>query len=308
MPETPAVLFLIFNRPQTTVRVFERIRQAKPSRLYISSDGPRAHKEGEFERVQQTRAIVEQIDWPCEVKTLFRDENVGCGRAIAGGITWFFEHEEEGIILEDDCVPDPSFFPFAAELLERYRHDDSVGIIAGSNFQFGKNKTPESYYWSRYMHCWGWATWRRMWKHFDYEVKDWPAFRDAGGLNKMFGDDERAKAYWTRRFDVMLDPELQKAEHIDAWDYQFFFACLKQGVMNAMPNVNLVQNIGFISGDATHTHRKSELAEMPVTPIQFPLVHPATKIRNAAADDFTERQQFGKRSFWKKVHDRLVYR
>lgn len=180
-------------------------------------------------------------------------------------------------------------------------------MIAGSNYQFGRNKTPESYYWSRYMHCWGWATWRRSWADFDYEIKAWPAYRDAGKLLERFEDDERAVRYWSKRFDIMLDPALQKLHGVNAWDYQFFFSTLHRNCLNVIPNVNLVSNIGFIP-ESTHTARRNELAEMPVLPMQFPLRHPVGKVRNARADDFTERQQFGKRSFFKKVYDRLAYR
>lgn len=307
MAQTPAVLLITFNRPDTTIRVLERIRDARPRKLYVASDGPRQGRVGEAEKVARTRELVSTVDWPCEVKTLFREHNVGCGRGVSGAIDWFLKAEQEGIILEDDCVADPTFFPFVAELLERYRDDEKVGMIAGSNYQFGRNATPESYYWSRYMHCWGWATWRRSWADFDFEMKDWPAFRDARKLDEVFEGDERAVRYWSKRFDIMLDPVQQKEHRVDAWDYQFFFSTLKRGCLNVIPNVNLISNIGFIP-ESTHTGRRNELAEMPIHPMKFPLVHPVGKVRNARADDFTERQQFGKRSLFKKVYDRVVYR
>ena len=155
--ETP-VLFLVFNRPDTTAQVFEAIRQAKPPRLYVASDGAREDKEGELEKVKQVREIVSQVDWNCEVKTLFRDKNLGCKIAVSSAIDWFFEQEEMGIILEDDCLPHPTFFRFCQELLERYRDDERIGMISGNNFQFGRKCTDYSYYFSMYSHIWGWAS------------------------------------------------------------------------------------------------------------------------------------------------------
>ena len=160
------VLFLVFNRPETTRRVFEAIRTAKPSRLYIAADGPRLEREGERANCEEVRKIALEVDWECDVKTLFRDENLGCKRAVSEGISWFFEHEDEGIILEDDCLPDRSFFSFCKDLLERYRHDTRIMVISGVNFQQGRKRTEYSYYFSIYPHCWGWATWRSAWNCF----------------------------------------------------------------------------------------------------------------------------------------------
>lgn len=157
-PLKTAVLFLVFNRPETTKTVFEAIRKAKPKRLYIAADGPRKHREGENEKVSSVRQIVTYVDWPCDVKTLFRDENLGCKSAVSGAITWFFNHEEEGIILEDDCLPHPDFFPFCESLLKRYANDERIWVITGNNFQNGIQRGEASYYFSRYNHVWGWAS------------------------------------------------------------------------------------------------------------------------------------------------------
>lgn len=167
---TPPVLFLVFNRAHTTVRVFEAIRQARPARLYVAADGPRPVREGEAERCAEVRRIATNVDWDCEVHTLFRDENLGCRHAVSSAITWFFVYEEEGIILEDDCIPNQSFFLYCAELLERYRDDERIMCITGDNFQKTMEGYPFGYYFYIYNHCWGWASWRRAWSHYDADL------------------------------------------------------------------------------------------------------------------------------------------
>src|SRR5262249_20722231 len=157
------VLFLIFNRPNTTARVMEAIRTAGPGRLYVAADGPRDGNADEAKRCAEVRRIATQVDWPCEVQTLFRERNLGCRQAVSSAITWFFEQEQEGIILEDDCLPSPSFFPYCAELLARFRNDERIMCITGCNFQQDMKGYPYSYYFSKYHHVWGWATWRRAW-------------------------------------------------------------------------------------------------------------------------------------------------
>ena len=165
------VLFLIFNRPETTIQVFSAIKKAQPNRLYIAADGPRPEYPDEVNHCKIARTIATNVDWDCEVKTLFRDQNLGCRLAVSQAIDWFFEQEPEGIILEDDCLPNQSFFWFCKELLEKYRNETRIMHIGGTNFQFGKNRTNYSYYFSRYAHIWGWASWRREWKYYDEKLK-----------------------------------------------------------------------------------------------------------------------------------------
>ena len=169
-----AVLFLLFNRPDTTTHVFEKIRQIKPQRLYVASDGPRESYDGEIEKVIKAREIASKVDWPCELKTLFRDKNLGCKKGVSSAITWFFEHEEQGIILEDDCIPNLDFFNFCENLLIRYSRDKRIFTITGSNFQNGKWRGDASYYFSKKFHCWGWATWKRAWKLYQGDILFWP--------------------------------------------------------------------------------------------------------------------------------------
>ena len=244
-----AVLFLIFNRPDTTAEAFERIRAARPSRLYVAGDGARRDREGELERVAKARVIATDIDWPCEVKTLFRDENLGCKRAVSGALDWFFAQEEEGIILEDDCVPDPSFFQFCEEMLERYREEESVATISGNNFVSRGPRDANRYFFSRYFHCWGWATWRRGWELYRANLKGWPEWHASEEFRKWLPRREE-QAYWSRIFDRV------HAGEIDSWAYPFLGSLWMAGKVSIQPGVNLVENIGF-GEDATHTSGSS---------------------------------------------------
>jgi predicted O-methyltransferase YrrM len=281
------VALLIFNRPQLTAQVLDILRQVRPVKLLVVADGPRSHHPGEAALCQQTRDIIEQVDWPCQILRHYADENLGCRRRVASGLDWVFSQVERAIILEDDCLPDPSFFQFCEELLDRYSDDDRVMAISGDNFQGDRPVTDDSYYFSRYPHIWGWATWRRAWQHYDLAMTGWPSLRDSGWLNTLF-DDPVAAAYWTRIFQLAYDG-------FDTWDYALVFACwVKQGLV-ALPNKNLVTNIGF-GQDATHTRNHSPLANLPVEPITFPLGHPQKIVRNVEADNYTEKTLFSQAS------------
>ena len=285
VPLNTAILFLVFNRPDTTQQVFDAIRQAKPPRLYVAADGPRATREGEAERCAVVRQIATLVDWHCEVFTLFREQNLGCGRAVSSAISWFFENEEQGIILEDDCLPSQSFFYYCQELLTRYSDDERVMCVSGGNFQRGQRVTSDSYYFSRYPHIWGWASWRRAWKHYDFELERWPSFRAARGLRSLSDGNTLFESYWKNIFN--------SAREIDTWDYQWTFSCWAQNGLTVLPVVNQVTNIGFGS-DSTHTmNASSPLANMAALELQFPLAHPSLLIRNVEADARTDRDLFG---------------
>ncbi|MBP2627609.1 MAG: hypothetical protein H6Q68_2320 [Firmicutes bacterium] len=294
------VVFIIFNRPDTTQQVFEEIRKARPKKLFIIADGHRPDKPGEAESCIAVRAIVEGVDWDCEVLKNYSDVNLGCGKRVATGLDWVFNTVEEAIILEDDCIPHPTFFPFCQELLEKYRHDGRVLTISGNNFQFGHQRTDCSYYFSRYDHIWGWATWRRMWKYYDFRMKLWPEVRDSRWLFDIFGsiqvESQQGKQcfkpygvstieYWHEIFEDTY------AGKIDTWDYQLLFACLVQNGLHILPNTNLVSNIGF-GQHATHTPGLCKFANMSVTGLEFPLKHPAFVIRDAWADEYTQVNNF----------------
>jgi len=294
---TTPVAFIIFNRADTTERVFAEIAKARPSKLLVVGDGPRASRQGEAEKVAVTRAIIQRVDWDCEVLTNFSDVNLGCKKRVSSGIDWVFEQVEEAIIIEDDCLPDPTFFRFCQEMLERYRNDQRIGMISGDNFQFGRRYGTDSYYFSKYVHIWGWATWRDRWVGcYDVTVSKWPHIRDEGRLIDMVGD-AREVVYWGKIFERVFRGQ------IDTWDYQWVFANWIEGRSNIIPAGNIISNIGF-DQNATHTTGDSELANMPIAPMNFPLKHPVGIFKNVRADHFSEQKCFHV-PFWKRVRNKI---
>lgn len=254
-PVSTPILFLVFNRPEQTARVFESIRAVKPSRLFVAGDGARPDREGEAELVRQTRQVATAVDWPCEVVTLFRDSNLGCGRAVSGAISWFFERVTEGIILEDDCLPHPDFYPFCETLLARYRDEPKVATVAGTHFLPPELPHGQSHYVSKYFQMWGWATWRRTWKHYDLGLTQ---LTDEGWfavLERVHRNPVEA-GYW-REIYKSLKPGI-----IDTWDFQMFFSSWHTGGNHVMPGRNLISNIGY-GPEATHTNFESPMANLP---------------------------------------------
>lgn len=244
--KTP-VLFLIFNRPDTAQRVFNEIKRHKPMRLFVAADGPRKGVQGEEQKCLEAREIIKQVDWDCELKILFREENLGCGRAISGAIDWFFSQVEEGIILEDDCVPNTSFFEFMSKALEMYRDDKRVFMISGSNSMHPKTKLTcsDHYFFSRYCNVWGWGAWRRTLENYDYSMKSWPKIRSLAALNKLFHS-----IHISNWFIFILDKAY--FGKIDTWDIQLQYACIIQKGLVLTSIKNLVSNIGNIG---THTEK-----------------------------------------------------
>lgn len=288
--KTP-VAFLIFNRPDTTRQVFEAIRTAAPETLFLIADGPRSAHDPDVARCAEVRDIVSRIDWTPDVRRIYSDTNMGCGRRVSSGLDQVFEEVERAIVLEDDCLPDPTFFPFCEELLERYEDDERIMAISGDNFQMGRRRTQHSYYFSMYNHCWGWASWRRAWSHFDFEMAHWPEFRDGRWLEDLLRDTRQAR-YWRRVFEEAF------AGAVDTWDFQWTFACWTQGGLTALPNRNLVSNIGFGEA-ATHTATDTGVAALPTGPIALPLDHPPFVVRDVRADEFTDSFHFAlSRRLW----------
>jgi hypothetical protein len=239
------ILFLVFNRLDTTKQVFEMIRKTAPQKLYIGSDGPRNNRGNEKEKVEAVREyILKSIDWNCEVKTLLRENNLGCGKAVSGAITWFFENEEMGIVLEDDCLPSISFFYYCKELLKYYKDDARIYHIAGNN-PLTDIKTPYSYYFTRIQHCWGWASWRRAWNHYNFDIIDLNNFIEKKKINNIFTRNID-KYYW-----IDLFKKVEK-HNIDTWDYQWTYSIFNNNGICINPAKNLITNIGHGS-DATHT-------------------------------------------------------
>lgn len=278
------VAMLVFNRPDVTARVLEAVRAARPARLLVVADGPRAARAGEAERCAAVRALFDRVDWPCEVEREYSAVNLGCRRRVSSGLDWVFSRSEEAIVLEDDCLPDPSFFPYCEELLARYRDEPRVMAITGDNFQGGRRRGAASYYFSRFMHVWGWASWRRAWRHYDVTLRTWPARRDAAWLADVL-DDPRAARAWAATYDRTFSGE------IDTWDFQWMYAIWSAGGLVATPNVNLVTNIGA-GADATHTAGGSPFIGLPARPVGFPLVHPPAVARDEDADRLIQRVMF----------------
>lgn len=278
-PLNTSVLFLIFNRPETTEKVFEIIRSVKPPKLFVSADGPRAGKQGEKEKCDETRKIIERVDWDCDVKKNFSDENLGCKKAVAKGINWFFENVDSGIIIEDDCMVDTTFFYFAQELLSHYKDDERIMHIGAGNFQDGNMRGNASYYFSKLCHVWGWATWRRAWKNYDVAIKSLDEFKSQNLIQNIF-EDKKIQNHWLKLFQSVYDNK------IDTWDFQWVYTIWKQNGLSVIPNQNLVSNIGF-GEDATFTkYSKSELSEMRTGKVED-IVHPEFIIPNLEADKYT---------------------
>jgi hypothetical protein len=282
-PLSTPVAFLIFNRPDTTQRVFAEIARARPPRLLVVADGARADRPQEAQRCAQARAIIERVDWPCELETNFSDVNLGCRRRVSSGLDWVFARVPEAIILEDDCLPAPGFFPFCEQMLARYRDDARIGMISGDNFQRGQPRGAGSYYYSKYTHIWGWASWRRAWRHYDVSAALWPELQRSGQFERLTLTGERDT--WRAAFEGV------HTGRIDTWDYQWTLAFWCHSMLALMPQRNLVSNIGF-GEQATHTRSVTEYANMPTEELAWPLVAPRLTAADAHADEFTARRMF----------------
>lgn len=292
------IAFLVFNRPELTKQVFACIRAARPKELFVIADGPR-HADEEA-ACHRTREIATDVDWDCVLHTNFSEPNLGCGKRVSSGLTWLFEHCEQAIILEDDCLPDPTFFLFCAELLAKYRDDDKVAMISGDNFLQGypeAGKSSDSYYFSQFTHIWGWATWRRAWNNYDFEMKDWPAARETGWLRQTFGSGPQSEM-WRGNFDAV------HSRALDTWDFQWQYVILRHNACVALPAVNLISNIGF-GESATHTKVATSQARLETGSIVFPLNHPNVVARDVARDLYTFETVFNAPSSNRSVLNQL---
>jgi hypothetical protein len=269
------IAFMVFNRPDTTKRVFEAIRQAKPPQLLVVADGPRPGKPDDIEKCAAVRTIIEQVDWDCEVLTNFAESNLGCKHRVSSGLDWVFEIAEEAIILEDDCLPNSTFFQFCDELLHRYRYDERVMMISGTNHLSYWKSDMQSYHFSYYGGIWGWATWRRSWDYYDANIKLWTRSE----VKDRIRDILLRKEHYQRYVKIFDDINL-----IDTWDYQWLFARLVQSGLSVVPSVNLISNIGF-GQEATHT--KSPLvgiSNLALNSMVFPLQLPYGMMLDKAYD------------------------
>lgn len=281
------ILLLIFRKPDTVKKVIDAFRKVRPSRLFISQDAPRLDRPEEIRLCKQVRELVmSSIDWPCEIKTYFREKNGGLRYGYADQMDWFFSHVEEGIIFEDDSVADPSFFPYCRELLERYRDDSRVMVIDGFYIRdrYPELRIPESYRFSRIPMCYGWGTWRRAWKLFDVHMKEFHKLIDTSELHKRFGD-EGAYQRWRRVWEDCVERDLQ------VWDAPWVFTVVSHGGLAVAPGRNPISNIGNGPG-ATHDYTGNIFMDMPSTPMQFPLVHPSRIEPDEKADAYLYRYYF----------------
>jgi len=273
--KTP-VAFLVFNRPDTTEQVFAAIRQAQPETLLVVADGPRPDRVGEADVCAKVRAIIEQVDWPCRVLKNYSDVNMGCKGRVSSGIDWVFTEVEEAIILEDDCLPHPDFFPFCEKLLERYRDDERVMMIAGTNFLIETPSLVDSYCFSRFFSIWGWATWRRAWQHYDLNMEQWPRLRKQQQIKGLYSQP----FMWRHMTSLM---EAGYYNRINTWDIQWAYSCLFNNGLCAVPRVNLISNIGLTG---THTSGDLTYNMLPVSPLEMEdFNHPTMISPNHCFDD-----------------------
>lgn len=274
------ILLLVFNRPDLTSQVFDAIRRIRPQRLYISADAPRINSQSDKSLCDQVRHIVTNVDWPCELNTQFFSVNQGCRDGEALGMQWFFSHEHEGIVLEDDTLPTHSFFPYAQTLLERYRDNSRIFTISGNCYLPPSHSGDSSYFFSRYADFWGWAGWRRSWETYDRFITDFPSWRLRDGLLDIFPSHQDVRTFWYDIFDRV------HREKVDTWDYQMLFNIWSNSGFSIMPSVNLVRNLGFRS-DGTHTTSSSLpswLNNARFGDLSWPLLHPADICVNSQYD------------------------
>jgi hypothetical protein len=295
--ETPVALF-VFNDPEATRRVFAEVAAARPSRLLLIADGPRTNRPYEAERCAEVKEIVSAVGWQCKVETNYSSENMGPRRRIISGIDWVFSLVEEAIILEHDCLPDASFFPFCSEMLERYRNRPQIGYITGFNPLEKEFPFRYSYYYSMVTMLWGWATWRRVWQEYDEHLRSWPQVKEDGLLRLLF-PSERAVAYWTWILDRMYE-----GTGPSTWDFQFAYTCWTRNWLSILPRRNLIQYIGF-GPQALHTTGPDRVLDLPAGALSFPLTHPPAITPWPANAMQMQRRVYARRGILGRIRSRI---
>ena len=284
--KTPVVL-VVFNRPDATVKILKEIAKVEPQKLLVIADGPRKDNPADEENCRKVREIVKNsVGWECEVLTNYSNENLGCKMRIASGLDWAFSLVEEAIILEDDCIPENTFFKFCEELLEKYRNDERVAIISGSNLFISSEKNPYSYFFSNFPQAWGWATWRRFWNGYDVNIKKWNELRDSNWLENVLNGKGVCYDYWKNVFDLTYQNKT------GTWDYQLVFAAWVKSALAVIPSVNQVSNIGFGQNGGTHIKNWHKFSQLKTEAMRFPLSHPLSVSEYKKADRFIEKYVF----------------
>jgi hypothetical protein len=277
------VVLIIYKRSNNLKKLISAVREYKPSKIYLVADGPK--NKTDAKSCKKTRETTEElIDWKCKINKIYARKNMGLRNRVVSGLDKVFSDEKWAIILEDDLVIEPSFFSYCDTLLKKYEKNKRIISIAGNNFQFGKNKIKESYYFSRYVHSWGWATWRRAWQLYDNEMKDWQDLKKTNWLKNIF-NNKVLELYWKKIFNMVMDKE------VDSWAYRWTYTSLLNNKLTIIPKVNLVSNNGY-GKNATHTKLKSRTLDLPIEEINSPLKHPKKIKRNKQADKTTERNTY----------------
>jgi hypothetical protein len=300
---TTPVALIIFNRAATTRKVLDVLRQVRPQTLFVIADGPREGVPDDQRLCAEARAVIDEIDWPCDVRRRFLNENLGCGHSPAQGLDWVFSQVETCIILEDDCAPDVSFFPFCQEMLQRYQDDKRVMMISGNNHLLNRKAIADSYLYSINTQTHGWATWGRAWSEYDFFMEDWPTLRSVEWLTNYLGNSKYADG-WLKTFDIAYK-EAKLNPKCSYWDFQWTYTCWKNHALNVIPCSNLVTNLGY-GDNATHpTSLDHPLANLPVVAMSFPLKHPVAMIQNHEADDILRETVYGYRPLYKRIYFKL---
>jgi hypothetical protein len=298
------VLLIVFNRPNNFKKLIDSLRQIKPNKIFIVADGPRAEVQSDKESCAATRALINDIDWDTDIKTLFFDVNHGSGVAPFEGINWVFQQVEKAIILEDDCLPSAAFFRYCNELLSRYEFNEKVMTISGNNHLLGRVRVKNSYWFSAHTQTHGWATWKRSWELYDFYMKDWPQFKLDSSLYGIL-NPSRYEKKWEKILDDVYH-SVNTNDKYDCWDFQLAFACWRNGMVNIIPSVNLVSNIGY-GENATHkTPLDHPLSNLPALEMQFPLEHPEQIKVDKRADLVLSQNVFNNHSLIYRVVRKLI--
>ena len=289
--KTP-LLLLLFNRPKETSILFDKLKEIKPKRIYINQDGPRINNIEDKYLCEQVRKIVHEKKWDYEIVEKINTRNLGCRKSVSEGINWFFDNENKGIILEDDCVPSSSFFMFSEKMLKKYENDDEIFLISGSNFQKNKIIGDGDYYFSKYAHCWGWSTWGRAWKKYDKDLKFWQNWKQSNNW-KNFHKNRFERKYWTKIFNKVENNK------IDSWAYVWLASVWYNKGLTITPNLNLIQNIGFNINATSTVSSNTEYNIAKEQDMNSSIKDPSKKMANILADDFVFKNHFnGMYNFW----------